>query len=192
MPPSARRASLLAASRKVFGERGYHRTGVADIVQEAGVARGTFYRHFEGKREAFSSVVEQVMLDVVSVVRPIDVGQPIPPQVRANLERLIRAIADEQVVRLLFAEAQGIDSEGDAALRAFYGVALDRIETALRKGQALGVVRDGDTFVLARCLLGLMKEPVVQASLHGETLDASVLVTTLTGLLERGVLKKFG
>ena len=58
MSADDRRAHLLSASRTVFGRKGYHRTGVADIVTEAGVARGTFYRHFEGKREAFSAVVD--------------------------------------------------------------------------------------------------------------------------------------
>jgi len=189
MTPEDRRVQLLASARSVFGERGYHRTGVAEIVAHARVARGTIYRHFESKRDAFSAVVTEVMAEVVGVVRPIDVNQPIGPQVRANLERLVHAIADEQVVRLLFTEASGIDDEGDAALRAFYRDALARIEAALHTGQRLGVVGDGDVHLLARCLLGLIKEPVVQASLHGEPLRAQPLVQALTGLLERGVLR---
>lgn len=189
MSAEDRRAQLLDASRAVFGRQGYHQSGVADIVKEAGVARGTFYNHFESKRDAFAAVIEAAMTEVVSVVQPIDVSTPIPPQVHANLARLIKAIADEQVVRLLFSEAYGIDAEGDDALRTFYGEALARIETALRTGQALGVVEDGDVGLLARCLLGLMKEPVVQATLHGEPLDADALVRAITMLLQGGLLK---
>lgn len=189
MSPEDRRAQLLEAARTVFGRKGYHQSGVTDIVQEAGVARGTFYNHFESKRDAFAAVVDRAMNDVVDVVVPIDVSAPIPAQVTANLARLIRAIADAQVVRLLFREAHGIDSEGDDALKTFYGSALDRIETALRTGQALGVVEPGDVKILARCLLGLMKEPVVQATLHGEALDADQLVRTITGLLQSGLLR---
>lgn len=184
-----RRAQLLAAARVVFGQRGYHQTGVSDIVSEARVARGTFYNHFDSKREAFSAVLDEAMAQVVGVVVPIDITQPIAEQVHANLARLIRAIADEQVVRLLFTEAHGIDSEGDDALKSFYGDALARIETALGTGQALGVVEPGDVKLLARCLLGMMKEPVVQASLHGDELDVDLLVQSITKLLQGGLLK---
>jgi len=188
--PEERRNDILAAARRVFAARGYHRTGIADIVQEVGVARGTFYRYFDSKRAVFGEVLEQMMTEVVSVVRPIDVAQPIPGQVEANLERLIHAITAEDVCRVLFAEAMGIDAEGDDALRAFYGQALARIEVALRTGQALGVVRPGDVSLKARLLLGLIKEPVVQATLEGRELDASALVDELLGLLRDGLIDR--
>jgi AcrR family transcriptional regulator len=188
LPPEERRAQLLAAARLVFAREGYHRAGVGDVVAECGVARGTFYRYFDSKRAVFAVVLGQMMDEVVAVVRPIDVGQPISDQVWANLERLIRAITAQDVCRVLFGEAIGIDEEGDDALRAFYGEALSRIEAALRTGQQLGVVRPGDVSVLARCLLGLLKEPVVQATLNGEEIDAEVLVSEIGQLLRAGLL----
>lgn len=189
MPPDTRRAAILSAARRVFARKGYHRSGIADIVDEVGVARGTFYRYFDSKRLIFAAVLEQMMEEVVGVVQPIDVSRPIPEQVLANLERLIRAIAAEDVCRVLFAEAVGIDDEGDDALRAFYHQALARIETALRTGRALGVVRPCDERLTARCLLGMMKEPVLQAALDGQDLDAEALVVEILALLSAGVLK---
>lgn len=188
LPPDERRAQLLAAARSVFAREGYHRAGVADIVDAVGVARGTFYRYFDSKRAVFQVVLEQMMDEVVSVVRPIDVTVPILPQVQANLERLVRAIMAEDVARVLFTESVGIDAEGDDALRAFYGEALARIERALLTGQALGVVEPGDVAIKARCLLGMLKEPVLQARLFGDRLEAERLVTELASLLNRGLL----
>jgi len=89
----------------------------------------------------------------------------------------------------LFSEAVGIDAEGDEALREFYGAALSRIETALLAGQTLGIVHDGDVKLKARALLGVIKEPVVQAKLYGESVDAEALVGELILLLRLGVLK---
>jgi AcrR family transcriptional regulator len=189
MAAENRRSQLLAAASRSFAAKGYHRTGVADIVAEAGVARGTFYRHFQSKREAFTAVLQAMMLDVVRVVQPIDVNAPIAEQVWANLDRLVRAIMVEDVARVLFAEAVGIDAEGDEALREFYGVALSRIEAALQTGQSLGVVHDGDVKLKARALLGVIKEPVFQAKLYAETVDADALVGELILLLRLGVLK---
>lgn len=186
--PDERRAQLLAAARSVFARKGYHQAGVADIVDDVGVARGTFYRYFESKRAVFQVVLEQMMDEVVSVVQPIDVSAPIVPQVYANLERLVRTIMAEDVARVLFTESVGIDAEGDDALRAFYDQALSRIERALLTGQALGVVEPGDVAIRARCLLGMLKEPVIQAHLSGESLDADKLVAELASLLGRGLL----
>lgn len=188
LPPDERRAQLLAAARSVFASQGYHRAGVADIVDQVGVARGTFYRYFDSKRAVFQVVLEQMMDEVVAVVKPIDVAAPIVPQVRANLERLVRAIMAEDVARVLFTESVGIDAEADDALRAFYGEALARIERALLTGQSLGVVEQGDVAIKARCLLGMLKEPVLQASLFGEDLDPDRLVAELASLLGRGLL----
>lgn len=188
LPPDERRSQILAAARSVFARLGYHKAGVADIVDEVGVARGTFYRYFDSKRVVFQVVLAQMMDEVVGVIVPIDVSAPIAPQVRANLDRLVRAIVAEDVCRVLFSEAAGIDAEGDEVLRAFYGEALFRIESALRTGQELGVVDAGDVRVKARCLLGMIKEPVVQASLFGEPLDVEQVVAELGRLLSRGVL----
>lgn len=188
MTPEEREQALLHAARQVFAEKGYHQAGIADIVRTVGVARGTFYNYFDGKRAIFAAVIEGMMAEVVAVVQPIDVGSPIAPQVEANLARLIEAITAADVCRVLFTEAMGVDEEGDAALRAFYADALARIETALRTGQALGVVRPGDVHLMARLLLGLIKEPVVQATLDGERVDPAALVSELTALLRGGLL----
>lgn len=190
MDPESRRSAIIAAARTVFARNGYHRTGIADIVDEIGVARGTFYRYFDSKRAIFGVVLNGMMEEVVSVVQPIDVSGPIPPQILANLDRLVRAITAEDVCRVLFAESVGIDDEADDALRAFYGAALERIERALRTGQALGVVREGDVRLLARCLLGLLKEPVVQASLEHEELDVRLLIAELIAVLRGGILRE--
>lgn len=188
MDPDSRRAQILGAARDVFARKGYHGTGVADIIEAIGVARGTFYNYFDGKREAFDAVVEAMMDEVVAVVRPIDVTTDIPTQVRANLDRLVRAVMDEDVVRVLFSEAVGIDEDGDAVLRRFYRDVLARIEKALRTGQHLGVVREGDVSLKARCVLGVIKEPVLQSALFGEDLDVDALVAELIALLSGGLL----
>lgn len=183
-----RRQQLVAAARVVFARKGYHAASVSDIVTEAAVARGTFYNYFEGKRDAFQAVLDGVMEQVNRGVVPIDLEQPVPPQVRANLVNLL-SVLNEDVCRLLFAEAPGIDAEGDAALRGFYGFAIGRIGRALRKGQAIGLVREGDVEVRARCLLGLVKEPVFQAWLAGQPVEVEPLVDEMIGLLGWGIVK---
>jgi AcrR family transcriptional regulator len=42
-------AAILAVGARLFAERGYHGTGVDDLVAEAGFARATFYKYFDDK-----------------------------------------------------------------------------------------------------------------------------------------------
>lgn len=185
----ARRAELVAAARDVFARRGYHAAGVADIIEAAGVARGTFYNYFESKRAIFAAVLDEVLAAVTDAIQAIDVTRPLESQVRDNIQRVVAVLQEEgDVARMIFADAVGIDAEGVEALRDFYGAALARIERALHTGQALGVVRIGDVRLTARCLLGTLKEPVFQSLLWDEPIDPVSLATEIIALLGGGVM----
>ena len=189
MAPDDRRAQLLGAARVVFANQGYYGAGVADIIEEAGVARGTFYNYFESKRAIFDEVLVALMADIVAAVRPIDVSRDIPGQARANVAAIVEAARQPHVARLLFAEAVGVDAEGDAALRDFYASALSRIEVALGVGRMLGIVRDGNLRISARCLLGMVKENIFMAALAGEEIEADALVAELYAFMTTGLLQ---
>ena len=52
------RISLLRAAEEVFAKKGLDAAKVEEIAKLAGVSKGAFYLHFEGKEEAFLHVVE--------------------------------------------------------------------------------------------------------------------------------------
>ncbi len=52
------RARIVRLSAELFAARGYHATGLADLLQVVGVARGGFYHHFPSK--------ESVLLEIVT------------------------------------------------------------------------------------------------------------------------------
>lgn len=173
----------------MFSERGYYATSVADIIEKAGVARGTFYNHFESKRDVFAAVLLGLMEEIGAAVERIDVSRPINPQIDQNLSRVTAALAAAgESVRILFTDALSIDADGEEALAAFYAAGLARIERSLRRGQDLGIVRPGEVKQAARCLLGMLKEPVIQARLAGEPLDAPALATAIGAMLRGGLL----
>ena len=55
----ARRDEILKAATKVFADKGYHETGIADIAAEMGSGHGTFYRYFKNKRDIFVHVIQE-------------------------------------------------------------------------------------------------------------------------------------
>jgi AcrR family transcriptional regulator len=70
MASESRRELILAAMIRVVGSKGYKETSVADVIEEAGTSRTTFYKNFEDKHEcflaAYDMLVEQVFAEVVA------------------------------------------------------------------------------------------------------------------------------
>jgi AcrR family transcriptional regulator len=53
------RALLIETGHKVFAEKGYYATRVADVVAVAGVSHGVFYRYFDNKTQLFRILAER-------------------------------------------------------------------------------------------------------------------------------------
>jgi AcrR family transcriptional regulator len=63
------RAKLLAVATDLFSQNGYHRTQVMDIVTQAHVSAGTFYRYFEDKQAIFFAIAEELAAHEVEEAR---------------------------------------------------------------------------------------------------------------------------
>jgi AcrR family transcriptional regulator len=56
----ARRAVILDAALRVFGQYGYRRTSMDDIAAEAGIGKGTIYLSFASKEEVFQALSQRL------------------------------------------------------------------------------------------------------------------------------------
>src|SRR6185312_14077800 len=56
---------IFDAATKVVGKYGYAEASVARITEEAGVAQGTFYNHFESRQELLEQLLPKIGLDMV-------------------------------------------------------------------------------------------------------------------------------
>ncbi|MEH6756685.1 MAG: helix-turn-helix domain-containing protein [Parasphingorhabdus sp.] len=57
-PPGDARERILQAARQLIGHAGYDATSVPQIVEEAGVAQGTFYRYFKSKADLSKALAD--------------------------------------------------------------------------------------------------------------------------------------
>jgi len=60
-PAQARRAQILEAAAAFFAEKGYQRATVKEIAARAGVAPGTIYLYFDGKRDLLMTIADQII-----------------------------------------------------------------------------------------------------------------------------------
>jgi AcrR family transcriptional regulator len=56
-----KRAALTAAALALFAERGYEATSIAHMANRAGLAIGTFYRHFRSKRQLLLCLMDALL-----------------------------------------------------------------------------------------------------------------------------------
>jgi AcrR family transcriptional regulator len=60
------RAAIEQAARKLFAERGFHGTTLADITSAAGRSAAVFYRYYADKEDLLAALAESFLHDVVA------------------------------------------------------------------------------------------------------------------------------
>ncbi len=189
----ARRAQILDSALAVFARRGFHATSVSDLVEAAGVARGTFYLYFDGKEALFLELLDDLTAHLRSNVVGVDLTRgSMEEQLQATVVRVLRTLVDNRpLTRILFREAVGLNEAVDERLAAFDTELHGYVATALRVGAAAAVVRELDPAVSAMMVIGGLREVVrryVVASDDPFDVDRvarSVLDHHLRGLLPR-------
>jgi AcrR family transcriptional regulator len=60
---------IFDAATRIVGKYGYAEASVARITEEAGVAQGTFYNHFENRQELLDQLLPKIGIDMVQFIR---------------------------------------------------------------------------------------------------------------------------
>jgi AcrR family transcriptional regulator len=123
------RAKLIEAAEQVFAELGYHEASIVKITEAAGVAQGTFYLYFKGKKQIFDELVE-------------------------DLNRRVRHAMSEASA----AGSNRIESERlgfGAFFRLHYTRIVEGYVDGLDKAKSNGEITDLDTSVAAWALMGI-------------------------------------
>lgn len=191
-----RRRQILDAALTVFAERGYHGTAVSDLVEAAGVARGTFYLYFDAKETIFRELLDDLLATLRTSVRGVDVTGA-----RGSMEEQLVAIvagilrtteSNRPLTRIIFREAVGLDGEIDRRLRAFYEELFGYIALSLQVGEAVGLVRAlPERSLVATCVLGSLRGVVeryvvdADAPFDTEAVARGVVDVALRGLAPR-------
>src|SRR5262245_49547613 len=174
----SRRAALLSVARRIFSQKGYHATSIDDLIEAADVARGTFYLYFESKRAIFDELLDHLFTTIAGVVKRIDVSPGAAPpaeQMADTVDRVLNTLVENrEIARLLLREAIGIDADFDRKLADFYGRIEVLLVSALSTGIGMGLVRPLDPPLVARCILGLVKEVCHYAFVEREGADVDV------------------
>jgi TetR/AcrR family fatty acid metabolism transcriptional regulator len=158
-----KREAILRAAIKVFANRGYFSSKVADIASEAGIADGTVYLYFRSKDDILHSIFDRAMAEF------IDEGRRQLAEIKDPVERIRRIAqlhleklgADRNMAIVFQVELRGSTKFMEQFSAAGFGEYLDIIRKTIADGQAAGVFRpDLKPIVAAKILYGALDEMV--------------------------------
>ncbi len=131
----SRRDAILTAMIRVVGRKGYEATSVADVIEEAGTSRTTFYKHFDDKHDCFLAAYERMVEDVFdAIVAECDGERLWISRVRKGLETLIQIFSLEpELARTAVVEVAAAGADA----RKLHWDAVNRFKGYLEAGREL-------------------------------------------------------
>jgi len=84
------RARLLETAGRLFHEQGYRATGLEQLLEAAGVAKASFYKHFPTKEDLVVAVLADLSEEALRTLRAAARAQPDPER---RFEALLSVIA---------------------------------------------------------------------------------------------------
>lgn len=154
----------LEAAMRLFWERGYEATSMADLVERLGIARASIYATFGGKHELFLKALDRYLeaRDPVVVARLSSPG-PALPAVRALLESYVTDTLDDQRQRGCMVVNSAVelvarDQQVARRVERSWDLLEMALTTALTRARAQGeLAADKDPRALARFLLVMLQ-----------------------------------
>jgi TetR/AcrR family transcriptional regulator len=155
------RNQLLDAAEEVFGAKGFHDTTLKEVAELAEFSVGSVYSFFENKEDLFLQVFlrrGEQLLPAMEEVAASD--EPPVDQLRRLVDLEVGFFREHRHFARLYLRSSPTTSlpplpvyEG---FKANFERAMKLQADVFRRGQKLSVLREGDPYVLARMLSGIV------------------------------------
>ncbi len=158
-----RREHILEVATEIFSGKGYRRASVADIVEQAGIARGTFYLYFESKREVFLELIERYFTDFAELLNENhrhlgntfrDGGNALRAW-RENVMRIMEYHRDNpHLTSIVYREALGKDEDFSERVDELSGFAREKLVAEFRMMEEHSMLRPCDLEIVVTIVMG--------------------------------------
>jgi TetR/AcrR family transcriptional regulator, fatty acid metabolism regulator protein len=159
MKGELRKDQILDCSKKIFSEKGYYETYVEEVIKEARVGKGTFYRYFKNKEDLFISVLIK-FLNEWEEFASIDMTEFKPENINDLFKTLISRSfkffqENEDLCNIYLRIGPGLNNIFEPYLVRFEQQMINYIILYLQEGIKLGTIKpDLDIELAANMVAG--------------------------------------
>lgn len=194
------RDKILTAARFVFSTKGYRASTVSDLIEEAHVARATFYKYFPNKKQVFYELLREFLDTLYEntrnyVLKETDNAGELSARMRAGLALFYRYFFENRpIVQVYYREAFGTDARLYTAWDDFDRRMTALFTRVLEAGVEDGLLRPIDTSLVATALMMVfLQVPYREIMVRGAAdVDVERLADEVVALVMRGILKDPG
>ena len=72
----SKKDSILTAAARLFAEKGFKETTVAELSKMTGAAEGTIFHHFKSKEDIFMSILQEMKYGIIQEFEGVAVRHP--------------------------------------------------------------------------------------------------------------------
>ena len=188
-----KREAILRAAIKVFAQKGYFNSKVADIAKEAGIADGTVYLYFKSKEEILHSVFDRAMEEFIAegkreIAEIEEADKRLQRIAQLHLEKLG---ADRDLAIVFQVELRGSTKFMEEFSGGGFAEYLEIIQKTIQEGQKTGVFRkDLRPITAAKILYGALDEMVTNWILSKRAYPLAPMADEVLKVFFGGVLQK--
>jgi TetR/AcrR family fatty acid metabolism transcriptional regulator len=187
-----KREAILRAAIKVFAQKGYFNSKVADIAKEAGIADGTVYLYFKSKEEILRSVFDRAMEEFIAegkreIAEIREADKRLRRIAQLHLEKLG---ADRDLAIVFQVELRGSTKFMEEFSGGGFAEYLEIIQRTIQEGQKAGVFRkDLKPITAAKILYGALDEMVTNWILSKREYPLAPMADEVLKVFFGGILK---
>lgn len=171
------RERILEAGAEAIAAKSFNSCGLAEILEKAGVPKGSFYHYFASKEEFGVALIERDAAHFLEMLRPIIEDKSRPPLARlravfegARAECVAHGAERQCMIVKLAMEAAQLSEPVHAAVKSAYARWSALLAQVIREAQKAGEVGKGkDPVKLANLLVMLWEGATIRMQVDRST-----------------------
>lgn len=181
-----RKSELMEAAVRIFAEKGFQGTSVAEIVRDVGAGKGVFYWYFDSKEALFGEILREALVELrrFQAEAISDCDDPVE-RIALGIKASLRYFAENRHLFAMLEQAWSIDAFR-ARLEEGQEVVIGDTAKHVQEGIARGLIRKGDALFLAHAIFGVathVARRFVKAETDVDQLADESVAFCLTGIL---------
>lgn len=193
MPRRDKRADIVNAGIRIFSRKGFNRCSVEDILQEAHVARATFYSYFDSKKDLFVELVDGILNTMFEIFAKE--LSDIPTNLEELKERTKNTVLalyeffnqNWEFSAIYIKEVMGMNPEIDYRILEWQQRVSEMVKILLSRGIERGIFRPMDVDIVSTLVAGVPQHVGLQLFMLNKDVDIPRVADAVTEYLIYGL-----